>query len=54
VLADVRPSGAESQLCHLIVAAGLDQVDAPWADTLTAGIRHPDQTSPASQQTASA
>jgi len=45
---------AYGQLCHLIVAVGLDRVDAPWADTLTAGIRHPDHTSPASQQTASA
>lgn len=32
---------AYGQLCHLIVQAGLDGLDTQWADTLTAGIRHP-------------
>jgi AcrR family transcriptional regulator len=32
---------AYGQLCHLIVAAGLADATGPWADTLTAGIRHP-------------
>ncbi|MCK2240455.1 MULTISPECIES: TetR/AcrR family transcriptional regulator [unclassified Crossiella] len=27
-------------LCHLVVAMGAEQVDAPWAETLSAGIRH--------------
>ena len=31
---------AFGQLCHLIVTADLDGVDAPWARTLTAGMRH--------------
>ena len=33
---------AYGQLCHLIVTANLDSVDAPWARTLTAGMRHVD------------
>jgi len=32
---------AFGQLCHLIVAAELDSVDADWARVLTAGMRHP-------------
>jgi AcrR family transcriptional regulator len=32
-------------LCHLIVTADLDQVDAAWARTLTAGMRHPERQS---------
>jgi hypothetical protein len=31
---------AYGQLCHLIVTAGLDDVDRPWAALLTAGMRH--------------
>jgi len=31
---------ALGQLCHLIVAADLDNVDASWARTLTKGMRH--------------
>jgi hypothetical protein len=27
-------------LCHLIVSIGAEQVDAPWARTLTTSIRH--------------
>ncbi|GAA2781199.1 TetR/AcrR family transcriptional regulator [Crossiella cryophila] len=27
-------------LCHLVVAMGAERVDAPWAETLSAGIRH--------------
>ena len=41
--AQVQRFVAYGQLCHLIVAAGLGAVDARWADTLTAGIRHPGQ-----------
>jgi len=41
--AQVQRFIAYGQLCHLIVAAGLGGVDARWAETLTAGIRHPDQ-----------
>lgn len=33
---------AYGQLCHLIVAAGLDDVSTSWARTLTAGMAHPD------------
>lgn len=33
---------AYGQLCHLIVAAGLDNVNAGWAQLLTAGMTHPD------------
>jgi AcrR family transcriptional regulator len=32
---------AYGQLCHLIVTAGLDAVDSPWARGLVEGIRHP-------------
>jgi len=32
---------AYGQLCHLVVTAGLDDVDADWARGVTAGIRHP-------------
>jgi len=38
---------AYGQLCHLIVTAGLDEVDAPWATTLTHGVRHPEAVDPA-------
>jgi AcrR family transcriptional regulator len=31
---------AYGQLCHLIVTADLDKVDAAWAKTLTLGMRH--------------
>jgi AcrR family transcriptional regulator len=31
---------AFGQLCHLIVTADLDSVEAPWARALTAGMRH--------------
>lgn len=31
---------AYGQLCHLIVTAGLDDVDASWARTLTEGMTH--------------
>ncbi|GAA4263058.1 TetR/AcrR family transcriptional regulator [Dactylosporangium darangshiense] len=31
---------AYGQLCHLIVTAGLDNVDESWANALTAGMRH--------------
>jgi AcrR family transcriptional regulator len=41
--AEVQRFIAYGQLCHLIVAAGLGGVDARWAETLTAGIRHPTQ-----------
>ncbi|WNV84019.1 TetR/AcrR family transcriptional regulator [Umezawaea sp. Da 62-37] len=39
--AEVQHFIALGQLCHLIVAAGLDDVDANWARTLTNGMRHP-------------
>ena len=32
---------AYGQLCHLIVQAGLDDLDAEWATVLTQGISHP-------------
>jgi AcrR family transcriptional regulator len=32
---------AYGQLCHLTVQARLHELDAPWAHTLTQGIRHP-------------
>ncbi|MCG8417402.1 MAG: hypothetical protein MJE77_05595 [Proteobacteria bacterium] len=38
---DVQQFMARGQLCHLIVTAGLDNIDAPWADLLQRGIRHP-------------
>ena len=31
---------ANGMLCHLIVSVGVDEVDAPWARTLGAGITH--------------
>jgi AcrR family transcriptional regulator len=31
---------ALGMLCHLIVAMGAEEVDAPWTRTLSAGIRH--------------
>ena len=31
---------AYGQLCHLIVTAGLDAVDAPWARAMTTGMTH--------------
>jgi AcrR family transcriptional regulator len=31
---------ARGALCHLIVSMGAEEVDAPWARTLTADIRH--------------
>ena len=33
---------AYGQLCHLIVAAGLQPVQAPWARLLTQGMAHPE------------
>jgi AcrR family transcriptional regulator len=39
--AQVQQFIALGQLCHLIVAARLDSVDADWARTVTAGMRHP-------------
>ncbi|MGP3533638.1 TetR/AcrR family transcriptional regulator [Microbacterium sp. RD1] len=33
---------AYGQLCHLIVATGIDEIPAAWADILAHGIRHPD------------
>ena len=38
--ADVQRFVAYGQLCHLIVAIGLAPEDGPWAEALTAGIRH--------------
>lgn len=38
--ADVQNFFAVGMLCHLVVAMGAEEVDAPWAHTLTAGIRH--------------
>ena len=38
--AQVQQFVALGQLCHLIVAAGIDDVDEPWARTLTRGMRH--------------
>lgn len=40
--ADVQRFIAYGQLCHLIVAAHLDGEPGRWAQTLTAGMRHPD------------
>ena len=39
--AAVQQFMAYGQLCHLIVAAGLEPVRAPWAQLLTAGMAHP-------------
>ncbi|WP_314146101.1 TetR/AcrR family transcriptional regulator [uncultured Leifsonia sp.] len=33
---------AFGQLCHLIVTAQIDDIDADWARTLSRGIRHPE------------
>ncbi len=38
---DVQRFIAFGQLCHLVVTAGLDGIDEPWAHTLSDGIRHP-------------
>jgi AcrR family transcriptional regulator len=38
--AEVQQFFATGLLCHLIVAIDADQVDAPWAKLLSAGIRH--------------
>ena len=38
--AQVQDFMARGQLCHLIVAADLGGVSAPWARTLTTGMRH--------------
>ena len=37
---EVQQFFATGLLCHLIVAIDADQIDAPWARTLSAGIRH--------------
>lgn len=37
---DIQLFFARGTLCHLIVAAGVGEVDAPWSRTLSAGIRH--------------
>jgi AcrR family transcriptional regulator len=39
--AEVQQFVALGQLCHLIVSAGLESVDADWARILTSGMRHP-------------
>lgn len=39
--AQVQQFIALGQLCHLIVAADIGDVDEPWARTLTRGMRHP-------------
>jgi AcrR family transcriptional regulator len=39
--AELQQFFAYGQLCHLIVTAGLDAVDQPWARALVAGFRHP-------------
>jgi hypothetical protein len=31
---------AVGMLCHLVMAVNADAVDAPWARTLSKGIRH--------------
>lgn len=41
--AEVQQFLAIGQLCHLIVTAGIDTVNAPWADLINRGIRHPEQ-----------
>ncbi len=38
--ADVQRFFAVGMLCHLVVATGAHEVDAPWARTLSDGIRH--------------
>ncbi|MFF8974987.1 TetR/AcrR family transcriptional regulator [Streptomyces sp. NPDC014995] len=37
---EVQEFFARGMLCHLIVSMGAEAVDAPWARTLAAGIRH--------------
>jgi AcrR family transcriptional regulator len=50
--AQVQRFIAYGQLCHLIVAADLGGVDVGWAQTLTAGMRHPNQHAPRGAATA--
>ncbi|WP_253773955.1 TetR/AcrR family transcriptional regulator [Goodfellowiella coeruleoviolacea] len=38
--AQVQAFFAKGMLCHLVVAVDADDIDAPWARTLSAGIRH--------------
>ncbi|WP_228122566.1 TetR/AcrR family transcriptional regulator [Saccharothrix syringae] len=38
--AQVQEFFSRGMLCHLVVAVDADSVDAPWARTLAAGIRH--------------
>lgn len=38
--AQVQHFFATGLLCHLLVAIDADQIDAPWAKVLSAGIRH--------------
>ncbi|MFD7659009.1 TetR/AcrR family transcriptional regulator [Actinosynnema sp. NPDC059797] len=38
--AQVQEFFARGMLCHLVVASAADEVDAPWARALSAGIRH--------------
>ena len=38
--AEIQQFFAVGMLCHLIVATGADEVDAPWSRTLAAGVRH--------------
>ncbi|GAA1226094.1 TetR/AcrR family transcriptional regulator [Kitasatospora nipponensis] len=38
--ADVQRFFATGSLCQLVVTIGAEEVDAPWARTLSAGIRH--------------
>lgn len=35
---------AMGQLCHLVVTLDIESVDAPWAELLTLGLRHYDET----------
>ncbi|GAA4685973.1 TetR/AcrR family transcriptional regulator [Frondihabitans cladoniiphilus] len=37
---------AFGQLCHLVVTAGIGDVDADWARLIARGIRHPDTATP--------
>lgn len=39
---EVQHFVAYGQLCHLLVAARVDEYPAPWTDILSHGIRHPD------------
>jgi AcrR family transcriptional regulator len=39
---DVQRFMAYGQLCHLLVAARIDEVPAEWARILSHGVRHPD------------